>query len=248
MRGDRRSQVETWKGVSIGSFKYRDNATVTIRETVWAASADVAIIEAAIMKSYSRKFIVGKDGDFVAFIRNLHHTDTRGTPIKDFLGWRGRPFPHWHTVPMGSEMPPSAAVQKYCRHSRHGEMATGRCASKREIRALGLSRRMRRGYSNHSIRPRPGAWGWDSQPLHRRMPRRAALGHHERRARGHLSIHTPDAGCQSGEINVSGVPEAGSTKTMSLGSRRGVSTARKTTGPSRISGSAWTVPRLKNKS
>jgi hypothetical protein len=45
--------------------------------------------------------------------------------------------------------------------------------------------------------------------------------------------------------NVSGLPAAGSTKMISLGSRCGVSTARKTTGCSISPGSAWTVPFLK---
>ena len=39
-------------------------------------------------------------------------------------------------------------------------------------------------------------------------------------------------------INVSGVPSSGFTKIMSLGSRLGVSIARKTTGPSIILGKA----------
>jgi len=46
-------------------------------------------------------------------------------------------------------------------------------------------------------------------------------------------------------IKLSGVPSAGFTNTMSLGSRRGVSIARNTTGPSTIFGSACTVRRLK---
>src|ERR1700683_2769834 len=46
-------------------------------------------------------------------------------------------------------------------------------------------------------------------------------------------------------MNVSGVPSAGLTKIMSLGARRGASMARKTTGLSKISGSACTVRRLK---
>ena len=44
---------------------------------------------------------------------------------------------------------------------------------------------------------------------------------------------------------LSGVPSAGFTKITSLGSRRGVSIARNTTGSSKIFGSACTVPRLK---
>jgi hypothetical protein len=43
----------------------------------------------------------------------------------------------------------------------------------------------------------------------------------------------------------SGVPSEGLTKMMSLGSRRGESKARKTTGPERISGWAWTMVRWK---
>src|SRR5271156_113519 len=46
-------------------------------------------------------------------------------------------------------------------------------------------------------------------------------------------------------MNVSGVPSAGFTKMMSLGSRLGVSMARKTTGASRMLGSAWMMRRLK---
>ena len=49
-------------------------------------------------------------------------------------------------------------------------------------------------------------------------------------------------------MKVSGVPSAGLTKTTSLGSRRGVSTAKTTKGSSRISGVPWTVPFLKKMS
>jgi hypothetical protein len=47
-------------------------------------------------------------------------------------------------------------------------------------------------------------------------------------------------------MNVSGLPSFGSTKMMSVGSRRGVSMDRKTTGWSNSSGIAWMVPRSKN--
>src|SRR5258707_2399529 len=46
-------------------------------------------------------------------------------------------------------------------------------------------------------------------------------------------------------MKLSGVPPSGLTKTISFGSRRGVSMARKTTGSSKIFGCACTVPRLK---
>jgi len=46
-------------------------------------------------------------------------------------------------------------------------------------------------------------------------------------------------------MNVSGVPSLESTKITSFGSRRGVSTDRKITGPSKRFGMACTVPRLK---
>src|SRR5258708_567611 len=49
-------------------------------------------------------------------------------------------------------------------------------------------------------------------------------------------------------MNVSGLPSFGSTKMMSVGSRRVVSMDRNTTGSSDRSGIAWTAPRSKNKS
>src|ERR1700733_789635 len=45
-------------------------------------------------------------------------------------------------------------------------------------------------------------------------------------------------------IKLSGVPSSGFTKMMSLGSRRGASTERKTTGVSRMSGSTYTPTTL----